>query len=62
VQASAWHDIPATYLICAEDLGTPGSAQREFARRANHTVEIGAGHHPFLSQPRAVTDLIMSLR
>ena len=62
VQASAWRAIPSTYLVCVQDNGTPVSAQREFARRANHTVEIDAGHHPFLSQPQVVADLVMSLR
>jgi pimeloyl-ACP methyl ester carboxylesterase len=61
VSATAWRDVPSTYLVCAADLGTPVSAQREFARRADHVVEIDAGHHPFLSQPQAVADLILGL-
>jgi hypothetical protein len=35
--------------------------QREFARRAGSVVELDAGHHPFLSQPAAVRDLILAL-
>jgi pimeloyl-ACP methyl ester carboxylesterase len=62
VGAAAWHDIPSTYLVCADDKGTPAGRQREFARRAGRTVELGAGHHPFLSQPTAVRDLILSLQ
>lgn len=61
VRASAWREIPTTYLVCAADRGTPVSAQRAFARRADHTVDTDAGHHPFLSQPQAVVDLIMGL-
>ncbi|WP_026239910.1 alpha/beta fold hydrolase [Parafrankia discariae] len=62
VGAAAWHQIPTTYLVCAQDKGTPARLQREFARRAGRVVEFDAGHHPFLSQPTAVSDLLLSLR
>jgi pimeloyl-ACP methyl ester carboxylesterase len=61
VGAAAWHQVPSTYLVCAEDQGTPARLQRDFARRAGRVVEIDAGHHPFLSQPAAVRDLLLSL-
>jgi pimeloyl-ACP methyl ester carboxylesterase len=49
-------------VVCTEDRGTPASAQRDFARRADRVVEVKAGHHPFLSQPEAVADIVVSLR
>ena len=58
VGAAAWQQIPSTYLVCAQDRGTPARLQREFALRADHVVELDAGHHPFLSQPAAVRDLL----
>jgi len=61
VQAAAWQHVPSTYLVCAQDRGTPADLQREFAGRAGSVVEIDAGHHPFLSQPAAVRDLILGL-
>ena len=61
VQAAAWQQLASTYLICAEDRGTPVDLQREFARRAGSVSELDAGHHPFLSQPDAVRDLVLSL-
>jgi pimeloyl-ACP methyl ester carboxylesterase len=61
VQAAAWQQLPSTYLVCAEDRGTPVEMQREFAGRAGGVVELDAGHHPFLSQPSAVRDLVLSL-
>ncbi|HEY4095875.1 MAG TPA: alpha/beta hydrolase [Baekduia sp.] len=61
VQAAAWQHVPSTYLVCAQDRGTPADRQREFAGRAASTVELDAGHHPFLSQPAAVADLIVGL-
>jgi len=61
VQSAAWQNVPSTYLVCAEDRGTPAESQREFARRAGSVVELHAGHHPFLSQAAAVRDLILAL-
>jgi pimeloyl-ACP methyl ester carboxylesterase len=61
VQSAAWQHVPTTYLVCADDRGTPAERQREFARRAGGVVELDAGHHPFLSQPAAVRDLVLSL-
>jgi pimeloyl-ACP methyl ester carboxylesterase len=61
VQSAAWPHTASTYLVCAEDRGTPADLQREFAGRAGNVVELGAGHHPFLSQPSAVRDLILGV-
>jgi pimeloyl-ACP methyl ester carboxylesterase len=61
VQSAAWQHIASTYLVCVKDRGTPAHLQREFAGRAGNTVELDAGHHPFLSQPSAVCDLILGL-
>ncbi len=61
VQSAAWQYVPSTFLVCADDRGTPADRQREFARRAGSVVELDAGHHPFLSQPAAVRDLIVGL-
>ena len=61
VQAAAWKHLASTYLVCAEDRGTPVDLQREFAGRAGSVVELDTGHHPFLSQPGAVRDIVLSL-
>ena len=61
MQSAAWQHVASTYLVCAEDRGTPAGLQREFAGRAGSVVELDAGHHPFLSQPAAVSDLVLSL-
>jgi pimeloyl-ACP methyl ester carboxylesterase len=61
VGAAAWQQVPTTYLVCADDRGTPADLQREFAARAGTVVELDSGHHPFLSQPAAVRDLVLSL-
>jgi pimeloyl-ACP methyl ester carboxylesterase len=61
VRSAAWKHVASTYLVCLDDRGTPADLQREFAERAGTVVEIDAGHHPFLSQPAAVRDLILGL-
>ena len=61
VRSAAWQHVASTYLVCAEDRGTPAERQRKFARRAGRVVELDAGHHPFLSQPAAVRDLVLGL-
>jgi pimeloyl-ACP methyl ester carboxylesterase len=61
VQAAAWHDVPSTYVVCAKDKGTAPRLQREFARRAGRVVELDASHHPFLSQPAAIVNLLLGL-
>ncbi|MFS8198515.1 alpha/beta fold hydrolase [Streptomyces sp. CWNU-52B] len=61
VGAAAWRQVPSTYVVCAQDRGTPPRSQREFARRAGDVVEVDAGHHPFLSRPEVVRDLLLDL-
>ncbi len=51
----------AVHLVCAQDNGTPPARQRDQAKRAGRAVELSVGHHPFLSQPQAVADLILDL-
>ncbi len=59
VRSAAWRETPSTYLVCGEDRATPAERQRGWARRAGSVVELAAGHHPFLSQPAAVRDVIL---
>jgi pimeloyl-ACP methyl ester carboxylesterase len=61
VRAAAWQHVPSTYLVCADDRATPAALQREFATRAGAVVELATGHHPFLSRPAAVRDLVLGL-
>ena len=61
VKAAAWRHAPSTYLVCAQDAGTPARLQREYAGRAGSVVELDAGHHPFLSRHAAVRELILGL-
>ena len=60
-KSAAWQGIPSAYLVCADDLGTPPALQREQAGRADRVLELASGHHPFLSMPDAVADVVSSL-
>jgi len=61
VQSASWQQVPSTYIVCVEDRGTPAERQRAFADRAGSVMELAAGHHPFLSQPAAVREIILAL-
>lgn len=61
VRSAAWQHLATTYLVCAQDRGTPAALQRGFAGRAGNVVELDTGHHPFLSRPAAVRDLVLGL-
>ena len=54
----AWQQKPSTYFVCTEDLATPAEVQRQRVRAGTRRVDFRAGHHPFLSQPRAFAQSI----
>ncbi|GAA3556069.1 alpha/beta hydrolase [Microlunatus spumicola] len=61
VSAAAWHDVATTYVVCTEDRGTSAERQRAYAEAAGRVVELPAGHHPFLSRPADVRDLLLHI-
>ena len=61
VPFAAWHTVPSTYLVCAEDRATPPDRQRSAAVRAGRTVELPTGHHPMLSHPDLLAAEILAL-
>jgi pimeloyl-ACP methyl ester carboxylesterase len=57
----AWRSIPSWYLLGTEDKAIPPATQRYMAERANASiVEIPALHASMVSQPDAVTELILT--
>jgi pimeloyl-ACP methyl ester carboxylesterase len=59
VQRPAWQRAPSTYVVCANDQALFADIQRKvFVPRATETVELQADHSPFLSQPRALADIL----
>jgi pimeloyl-ACP methyl ester carboxylesterase len=62
ITQAAWQGRPSTYLVCTEDRSTSLALQRFHASRATRSIDLAAGHHPFLSCPDLVaTELIRVL-
>jgi pimeloyl-ACP methyl ester carboxylesterase len=61
VGAAAWHDKPATYVVCTEDRALPVALQRSNAARIGESVDWPTSHSPFLSRPDLVADLLIGL-
>jgi pimeloyl-ACP methyl ester carboxylesterase len=59
VTQAAWKTKPSWYLVSTEDRMIPPDAQRVMAKRAGaKTVEVKGSHAVYVSQPRAVAELI----
>jgi len=59
VTAPAWKTKPSWYLVATDDRMIPPDAQRAMSKRAGSTVvEAKGSHSVYVSQPRAVADLI----
>jgi pimeloyl-ACP methyl ester carboxylesterase len=59
VTVPAWKSKPSWYLVATDDKMIPPPAQRQMAQRAGATVSETAGSHAvYVSQPKAVVDLI----
>src|SRR4029079_5484850 len=55
----AWKTKRSWYLVSTEDRMIPPDAQRAMSKRAgSHVVEARGSHAIYVSQPRAVADLI----
>ncbi|MEU1534000.1 alpha/beta fold hydrolase [Streptomyces fagopyri] len=60
--AAAWRDKPVYVLVGTQDRAINPNLERYEAKRAHarRTVEINSSHVSLISQPQAVTDLIVS--
>lgn len=61
VEAAAWHDKPATYVVSTEDRALPVPLQRSNAARVGESIDWPTSHPPFLSRPELVADLLIDL-
>jgi pimeloyl-ACP methyl ester carboxylesterase len=57
--AAAWRELPSTYVVCTDDRATPPEKQREHAARATDVVELPVPHHPFVTRPDLVADVLL---
>jgi pimeloyl-ACP methyl ester carboxylesterase len=58
VRRVAWREVPSTFVVCTEDRAIPAAKQRAHATKATRIIELNCGHHPFLSQPETLTQVI----
>jgi pimeloyl-ACP methyl ester carboxylesterase len=59
ISQPAWKTKPSWYLVATEDRMIPPPAQRLMSQRAGaKVVEVPGSHSVYVSQPRAVADLI----
>src|SRR6201984_2191758 len=59
ISEPAWRAKPSWYLLTTEDRMIPADAQRAMSKRAGASVvEVKGSHAIYVSQPRAVADLI----
>ena len=59
VSEPAWRSKPSWYLVASDDRMIPPPAQRAMSERAGSTViEAPGSHSIYVSQPRAIADLI----
>ncbi|WP_119271881.1 alpha/beta fold hydrolase [Taklimakanibacter deserti] len=59
VSEPAWKSKPSFYLVASDDRMIPPPAQRKMAERANaQVIEVPGSHAIYVSNPKAVADLI----
>jgi pimeloyl-ACP methyl ester carboxylesterase len=57
----AWKTLPSWAIVATEDVGAGTDIIRSMARRAGaHVTELTGSHAIMISQPQAVTDVILS--
>jgi len=61
VNAAAWREKPATYVVCTDDRALPMPLQRSNAARIGGSIDWPTSHSPFLSRPELVADLLIDL-
>ena len=59
ISEAAWRSKPSWYLVTTEDRMIPPPAQRQMSARAGSTVvEVAGSHAIYISQPKAVANLV----
>lgn len=62
LEAASWRTIPATYVVCTEDLAIDPEQQKKWAaERAAETVSYPFDHVPGVSHPQEIADLLEKL-
>ncbi|MGH3045335.1 MAG: alpha/beta fold hydrolase [Gaiellaceae bacterium] len=57
----AWKSVPSTYVLCTNDGVFPPEAQRVVAARVDEFVEWPTDHSPFVTRPKELAELVVSV-
>jgi pimeloyl-ACP methyl ester carboxylesterase len=55
---AGWQGVDSTYLVCTQDRSTSLELQRLHAAKATRSIDLPAGHHPFISRPELVASAV----
>lgn len=58
---AGWQGVDSTYLVCTQDRSTSLALQRFHAAKATRSIDLPAGHHPFISRPELVASALSFL-
>ncbi|NII42517.1 pimeloyl-ACP methyl ester carboxylesterase [Curtobacterium flaccumfaciens] len=58
---AGWRGVDSIYLVCTADRSTSIGLQREHAGRASRSVDLATGHHPFITRPDLVVEVLAPL-
>lgn len=60
---TTWPDVPASYIVCADDRTITPEWQRKVAREwlGVEPIELPGGHAPNVSRPEALADVLVSI-
>lgn len=61
ISTTAWREIPSSYVLCTEDEAISFHAQTSMSRRTQRQFTLESAHSPFLSQPDALTEILLQL-
>ncbi len=60
VRTSVDLDVPTRYIACSEDRAIDPATQAVMAQRCSDVTVLSSGHSPFLSQPNALADALLT--
>lgn len=61
ITKTAWRELPSSYVLCSQDEAISFNAQTSMARRTQQQFTLPSAHSPFLSQPDALTAILLQL-
>lgn len=61
ITRTAWRELSSSYVLCTQDEAISFHAQTSMARRTQQQFTLPSAHSPFLSQPDALTEILLQL-